>query len=129
MRWVRLAFGVLIALVMVASPSIAFAESLDGTVTGPTREEIEEGQRFEPTEEQMRDGADPSVIGWNNIVNCIRPLTQQFAKVGTDYGLVYTVEVLAGGALVAIGLVFTWWGVRKVSKVLFAAFRKGRFSA
>lgn len=32
------------------------------------------------------------------------------------------------GALVAacIGLVFAWWGVRKVSKALMAAFKKGK---
>lgn len=38
------------------------------------------------------------------------------------------VGILTQAATISIGLVFMWWGVRKVSKVLFAAFRKGRFS-
>ena len=38
------------------------------------------------------------------------------------------VGILAQAATISIGLVFMWWGVRKVSKVLFSAFRKGRFS-
>lgn len=39
------------------------------------------------------------------------------------------VEVLAIGVGAAVGLVFMWWGVRKLIKVLMAAFRKGKLSA
>lgn len=35
------------------------------------------------------------------------------------------VEVLAVGAGAAIGLVFMWWGVRKLTAMLMGAFRKG----
>lgn len=38
------------------------------------------------------------------------------------------VGVLAQAATVSVGLVFMWWGVRKVTKMLFASFRKGRMS-
>ena len=38
------------------------------------------------------------------------------------------VEILAYGAGIAIGLVFLWWGVRKATRMLMAAFRKGKIS-
>lgn len=38
------------------------------------------------------------------------------------------VEVLAVGAGVAVGLAFMWWGVRKLTKVLMSAFKKGKVS-
>lgn len=34
--------------------------------------------------------------------------------------------VLAAAIPVCIGLVFMWWGVRKVSRMLMGAFKKGR---
>lgn len=34
---------------------------------------------------------------------------------------------LTGVGAVAIVLVFFWWGVRKVSQVIFSAFRSGKF--
>ena len=39
-----------------------------------------------------------------------------------------TVGVLASVATAGIGLVFLWWGVRKASRALMAAFKKGRMS-
>lgn len=39
------------------------------------------------------------------------------------------VEVLAVAAGAAVGLVFMWWGVRKLITVLMAAFKKGKLSA
>lgn len=38
------------------------------------------------------------------------------------------VEVLAYAVPVVIGLVFMWWGVRKVVQMVMSAFRKGRIS-
>lgn len=38
------------------------------------------------------------------------------------------VEVLGVAAGVAVGLVFMWWGVRKLVGVLMSAFRKGKIS-
>lgn len=38
------------------------------------------------------------------------------------------VEVLVVGATAVVGLVFMWWGVRKLSSALFKAFRKGKVS-
>lgn len=38
------------------------------------------------------------------------------------------VEVLAVVATACVGLVFMWWGVRKVTRSLMSAFRKGKIS-
>lgn len=38
------------------------------------------------------------------------------------------VEVLAVAAGVAVGLAFMWWGVRKLTRVLMSAFKKGKVS-
>ena len=38
------------------------------------------------------------------------------------------VEVLAVLAGACVGLAFMWWGVRKVTSALMAAFKKGRIS-
>lgn len=38
------------------------------------------------------------------------------------------VEVLAVLAGAAIGMVFMWWGVRKIAKTLMSAFKKGKLS-
>lgn len=36
------------------------------------------------------------------------------------------VEVLAFAVPICIGLVFMWWGVRKVTRMIMGAFRKGK---
>lgn len=38
------------------------------------------------------------------------------------------VEVLAVAAGASVGLSFMWWGVRKLARVLMAAFKKGKVS-
>lgn len=38
------------------------------------------------------------------------------------------VEVLAVAAGAAVGLAFMWWGVRKLTRVLMSAFKKGKVS-
>lgn len=38
------------------------------------------------------------------------------------------VEVLAVTAAACVGLAFMWWGVRKVTSALMAAFKKGKIS-
>lgn len=38
------------------------------------------------------------------------------------------VEVLAITAGACVGLVFMWWGVRKVTRALMGAFKKGKLS-
>lgn len=38
------------------------------------------------------------------------------------------VEVLAVVATACVGLVFMWWGVRKVTSALMSAFKKGKIS-
>lgn len=36
------------------------------------------------------------------------------------------VEILAYTAGICVGLVFTWWGVRKASRAIMSAFKKGK---
>lgn len=38
------------------------------------------------------------------------------------------VEVLAVLAGAAVGLAFMWWGVRKLTRVIMSAFKKGKIS-
>jgi hypothetical protein len=38
------------------------------------------------------------------------------------------VEVLVVAAGAAVGLAFMWWGVRKLTRVLMSAFKKGKVS-
>lgn len=38
------------------------------------------------------------------------------------------VEVLAYAAGICIAFVFLWWGVRKVTRMIMSAFKKGRIS-
>lgn len=38
------------------------------------------------------------------------------------------VTVVAAGVTASIGLVFMWWGVRKVGRAIMGAFRKGKLS-
>lgn len=38
------------------------------------------------------------------------------------------VGVLAAAATAAVGLAFMWWGVRKLTRVLMSAFKKGKVS-
>lgn len=38
------------------------------------------------------------------------------------------VEILTYAAPIAIGMVFAWWAIRKVARIIMAAFRKGRIS-
>lgn len=38
------------------------------------------------------------------------------------------VEVLATIATACVGLAFMWWGVRKATRALFSAFKKGKVS-
>lgn len=67
------------------------------------------------------------------IMGAITPITS------TDFSSVLTslqeqisvstvVEVLAVTAGACVGLAFMWWGVRKVTKALMSAFKKGKIS-
>lgn len=38
------------------------------------------------------------------------------------------VAVIASGAAAAIGFVFLWWGVRKVTRMIMSAWRKGKLT-
>lgn len=46
--------------------------------------------------------------------------------VSAQISVTSVVEVLAYAVPVSIGLVFMWWGVRKVTAMVMGAFRKGK---
>lgn len=48
------------------------------------------------------------------------------STIGSSISVSSVGGVLAAGATAAIALVFMWWGVRKVTQVIFSAFRKGK---
>lgn len=58
------------------------------------------------------------VEAWAGVINT---LTGQFSVVNI-------VPVLTTAATTAVVLAFMWWGIRKVVKIIMAAFRKGRVS-
>ena len=57
--------------------------------------------------------------GLETYKNVIDSIADTLSTTNLSNVLVYAVGV-------AIGLVFLWWGVRKVSRILMSAFRKGR---
>lgn len=65
---------------------------------------------------------DTTAISSSSFTSVLNAVTSQIS-VST------VVEVLAVGVGAAVGLVFMWWGVRKLIRVLMSAFRKGKLSA
>lgn len=62
-----------------------------------------------------------SAIGssaWNSVITA---LTAQISVASV-------VEVLATVATACVGLAFMWWGVRKATRALMSAFKKGKVS-
>ena len=66
--------------------------------------------------------AESSAIGWSDLSSVLTAITGQIS-------VTTVVAVVAGAIGAAIGLVFMWWGVRKLIRVIMGAFRKGRLSA
>jgi len=64
---------------------------------------------------------DASVISYTDFSSIITALQEQIS-VSTVVG------VLAVAAGAAVGLAFMWWGVRKLTRVLMSAFKKGKVS-
>ena len=66
--------------------------------------------------------ADSTAIGWNDLASVLSAITDQIS-------VTTVIAVVAGAIGAAIGLVFMWWGVRKLIRVIMSAFRKGKLSA
>ena len=66
--------------------------------------------------------AESSAIGWSDLSSVLTAITGQISATTV-------IAVVAGAIGAAIGLVFMWWGVRKLIRVIMGAFRKGRLSA
>lgn len=63
-----------------------------------------------------------SAIGWSDLSTVLSAITDQIS-------VTTVIAVIAGAIGAAIGLVFMWWGVRKLIRVIMSAFRKGKLSA
>lgn len=63
-----------------------------------------------------------SAIGWADLTSVLTAITGQIS-------VTTVIAVVAGAIGAAIGLVFMWWGVRKLIRVIMSAFRKGKLSA
>lgn len=66
--------------------------------------------------------AEPSAVGWSDLSSVLTAITGQITVANI-------VAVIAGAIGASIGLVFMWWGVRKLIRVLMSAFRKGKLSS
>lgn len=60
-----------------------------------------------------------NAIGWNDLSSVLTAMTDQIS-------VTTVIAVIAGVVGAAIGLVFMWWGVRKLARTLMAAFRSGK---
>lgn len=67
-------------------------------------------------------GSTSTAIGWSDLSDVLSAITAQIS-------VTTVIGVVAGAIGAAIGLVFMWWGVRKLIRVLMGAFRKGKLSA
>ena len=67
----------------------------------------------------MLTSSGSSAIGSSAFKSVIDAVTAQISVTSV-------VEVLAYAVPVVIGLVFMWWGVRKVTSMVMGAFRKGK---
>ena len=66
--------------------------------------------------------ATETAIGWSDLSSVLTAITNQIS-------VTTVIAVLAGAIGASIGLVFMWWGVRKLIRVIMSAFRKGRLSS
>lgn len=66
-------------------------------------------------------GSTQTVVGPSDWASILTPFTSQISVTSI-------VGVLASVIAAGIGLVFMWWGVRKLWRVVMGAFRKGRLS-
>ena len=62
-----------------------------------------------------------TVIGSSAFSNVISAITAQIS-------VTTIVEVLAYAVPLMIGIVFAWWGIRKVTRMIMGAFRKGKLN-
>lgn len=67
-------------------------------------------------------GESTSVVSWSDLSSVLTAIT-------TQVNLTTILAVVAGAIGASIGLVFMWWGVRKLIRVVMSAFRKGKVSA
>lgn len=63
-----------------------------------------------------------SAIGWSDLSSVLSAITGQIS-------VTTVIGVVAGAIGASIALVFMWWGIRKLIRVLMSAFRNGRLSS
>lgn len=62
-----------------------------------------------------------SVVSWSDLSSVLNAINGQIS-------VTTVIAVVAGSITAAIGLVFMWWGLRKLTRVLMGAFRKGKLN-
>lgn len=70
----------------------------------------------------MAIATETGAISWSDLSSVLSAITGQIS-------VTTVIAVVAGAIGAAIGLVFMWWGVRKLIRVLMGAFRNGKLSA
>ncbi len=63
-----------------------------------------------------------TAVGWSDLSDVLTAITGQIS-------VTTVIAVIAGAIGAAIGLVFMWWGVRKLIRVIMNAFRSGKLSS
>lgn len=67
----------------------------------------------------MSDGS--TVIGWSDLSSVLNAITAQIS-------VTTVIAVVAGAITASIALVFMWWGIRKLTRVIMKAFRSGKLN-
>lgn len=67
-------------------------------------------------------GEGSTAIGWSDLSSVLSAITGQIS-------VTTVIGVVAGAIGASIALVFMWWGIRKLIRVLMSAFRNGRLSS
>lgn len=143
--WLVLAF----VFSLFACPVSAYASPLDSFSNGlhdfvsPDTETVEEvryeqdfAESYVPQEVVLSAPATREYDEDSTTVDYVNGTLDSFNSVNWNIGdrslveslrLMFTnVATSTGFIVVAVGLVFMWWGVRKSVRMVFAAFRKGR---
>lgn len=63
-----------------------------------------------------------TAVGWSDLSDVLTAITGQIS-------VTTVIAVVAGAIGASIGLVFMWWGVRKLIRVIMNAFRSGKLSS
>lgn len=147
-RRLAVAFALLLALLVVepayASPVDGFANGLndfvhpDSSVSSDITPERDFIESYQPQEVVLSETPSRVYDEDSTTVDYVNGTLDSFNSVPWTVGnrtflnsiqlMLQNVANSTGFIVVAVGLVFMWWGVRKAVRMIFAAFRRGRMS-